>query len=359
MDGELTALLNLEQYSLGEADKTAAMVRGLNRLTVHHAARCPAYARILEASGSSPGSPRRIDELPYLPVSLFKWLRLASVPDADVFKVMTSSGTTSQVPSRVYLDVETARLQTRALSSIVTHYVGLRRRPMLIVDHPGVVTDRRQLSARGAGILGMLSYGRDHLYALDDDMRLDRAGLDAWLQRHAGDDVLVFGFTFMIWEYFCERLAGAGVDLSHATLIHSGGWKKLADARVTTDTFRARLRETFGIEQVHDFYGMVEQVGSVFFECPAGFFHPPNFADVLTRDPGTWEPAAIGEAGIIEVVSLLPRSYPGHVLLTEDLGVVHGIDDCPCGRRGRRFTILGRIPKAEIRGCSDTHDRRA
>ena len=38
--------------------------------------------------------------------------------------MMTSSGTTGQVPSRVYLDVETARLQTRALSSIVTHYVG-------------------------------------------------------------------------------------------------------------------------------------------------------------------------------------------------------------------------------------------
>ena len=83
--------------------------------------------------------------------------------DDDVFKVLTSSGTTAQVPSRIYLDVETAQLQTRALSSIVTHYLGPRRLPMLIVDHPDVIADRRQLTARGVGILGMMSYGRDHL----------------------------------------------------------------------------------------------------------------------------------------------------------------------------------------------------
>ena len=48
----------------------------------------------------------------------------------------------------------------------------------------------------------------------------------------------------------------------------------------------------------------------------------------------------------------LPRSYPGHVLLTEDLGVVHGIDDGDWP--GKRFSVLGRLPRAEARGCSDT-----
>ena len=358
MDDELERLLDLEQYSLGVREKEAWLVRGLNRLTAHHAQRCPAYARMLEAASQEPLDGARLDEVPYLPVSLFKWIKLASVPDDEIFRVMTSSGTTSQVPSRVYLDIETARLQTRALSSIVTHHLGPRRRPMLIIDQPGVIADRRHLSARGAGILGMLSYGRDHLYVLDDQMRLDRAGLQAWLDRHAGEDLLLFGFTFMVWQYFCQQLSGAGVDLSRATLVHSGGWKKLADARVDAPTFRARLRETFGLEHVHDFYGMVEQVGSVFFECPAGYLHPPNFADVLVRDPISWAPVPVGEAGIVEVLSLLPRSYPGHALLTEDIGVVHGVDDCPCGRKGRRFTVTGRVAKSEIRGCSDTHERR-
>ena len=52
-------------------------------------------------------------------------------------------------------------------------------------------------------------------------------------------------------------------------------------------------------------------------------------------------------------MSTLPTSYPGHVLLTEDLGVVHGIDDGDWP--GKRFSVLGRLPRAEARGCSDTY----
>ncbi len=148
-----------------------------------------------------------------------------------------------------------------------------------------------------------------------------------------------------------------GVDLSRATLVHSGGWKKLIDQSVSKPDFKQALSDALGIERVHDFYGMVEQVGSVYFECDAGFFHPPNFADVIMRDPETWEPAEPGLPGVVEVVSLLPHSYPGHALLTQDLGIVHGVDDCACGRMGRRFTIEGRVPKAEVRGCSDTQVR--
>ena len=51
---------------------------------------------------------------------------------------------------------------------------------------------------------------------------------------------------------------------------------------------------------------------------------------------------------------MLPRSYPGHSILTEDMGIVHGVDDSPTGWRGKYFTVTGRIPAAELRGCSDT-----
>ena len=56
------------------------------------------------------------------------------------------------------------------------------------------------------------------------------------------------------------------------------------------------------------------------------------------------------------MLSILPHSYPGHNILTEDLGVIHGEDDCKCGRRGKYFSVLGRIPNSEIRGCSDTNN---
>ena len=65
---------------------------------------------------------------------------------------------------------------------------------------------------------------------------------------------------------------------------------------------------------------------------------------------------SVGEQGIVQVLSPLPGSYPGHSLLTEDTGVLLGEDDCPCGRLGKYFSIIGRIPRAEIRGCSDTYE---
>jgi hypothetical protein len=65
--------------------------------------------------------------------------------------------------------------------------------------------------------------------------------------------------------------------------------------------------------------------------------------------------AGAGEKGIIQVVSILPGSYPGHSLLTEDEGELLGEDDCPCGRLGKYFRISGRLKNADIRGCSDTY----
>ena len=52
-------------------------------------------------------------------------------------------------------------------------------------------------------------------------------------------------------------------------------------------------------------------------------------------------------------MSLLPLSYPGHNLLTEDIGKIEGIDDCKCGNKGKYFSIKGRVPDSELRGCSD------
>ena len=85
--------------------------------------------------------------------------------------------------------------------------------------------------------------------------------------------------------------------------------------------------------------------------------HCSNYSDVLIRKFEDFSEAEVGQKGLIELVSLLPTSYPGHALLTEDEGVILGIDDCPCGRFGKYFKIHGRIPGAELRGCSDTYEK--
>jgi phenylacetate-coenzyme A ligase PaaK-like adenylate-forming protein len=349
-------LLDREPYTLAQAEKEALLAARLSALTEHHRASCPGYARVLDLLWDGATGPfHGLGEVPWLPVQLFKTHELRSIPEEEIFKVLTSSGTTGAATSRIFLDRDSAALQTRTLAVIMAALLGSERRPMIIVDARETLRDRRAMAARAAGILGFQTFGRDHLYALDAELRLRRDELVAWLREHSGEPVFVFGFTFMVWRHLLDALAPGEIDLSRAVLVHGGGWKQLQAQAVSPERFRARLAEVTGLRRVASFYGMVEQIGTVFLECERGRLHAPNAADVLIRNPDDWSIQPDGEPGIVQVLSALPTSYPGHSLLTEDLGTVHGRDDCGCGWLGAAVELHGRVPRAELRGCSDTH----
>lgn len=357
---DFSAWLDLEPYALEREAKAAMLTTAMGELTRWHAARCEAYRRILDLQGIDVQAIHRLEDVPCIPVRLFKEFDLLSVDRDEVFKTMTSSGTSGQQVSRIFLDRDTAALQTKVLSRLMGQLLGKKRLPMLIIDAPGVLKDRQAFSARGAGILGFSLFGQDVTYALDDAMELDLPAIEAFLARHPDTPLFIFGFTFMIWRYFVLPLRERGIrlPLDAGILLHGGGWKKLQDQAVDNAAFRAALHDQAGIGTVVNYYGMVEQTGSLFMECAAGHLHAPVYGDVIVRDPRNFDVAPAGAEGVIEVLSILPRSYPGHALLTEDAGVLLGEDDCPCGRRGKYFHVLGRLAQAEIRGCSDTHEAR-
>lgn len=345
-----------QPFGLAACEKQALLLSTLNELTAWHSERCEPYRHMRERMfAAGPAATR--EAVPFLPVRLFKSLELSSAPKDQIIKTLTSSGTTGQAVSRIYLDRETSIRQTRVLAAIMASFLGKKRLPMVIVDSPDLVKDRSRFNARAAGILGFSVFGRSHHYCLDDQLALDAAGLEAFLDQHRGTQILAFGFTFVVWQGLYQEAKRAGKRFNFgpgSTLIHGGGWKRLLDQQVDNDTFKNSLREQLGIENVFNYYGMVEQVGSIFMECEHGHLHAPVFADVIIRDPLTLEPVAVGQPGVVQVLSALPTSYPGHSLLTEDMGVLHGEDDCACGRPGRHFSVTGRLPQVEMRGCSDT-----
>ena len=353
-------ILNYAPYSLDAKEKEKLLTERLGQLTRHHYENCTSYKRMLDAQGFDPQSISSYRDIPFLPVRLFKELDLKSVPDDEVVKTMTSSGTTGQAVSRIYLDRTTSSNQQKTMVKIVSEFTGSARMPMIIIDCPGVVKNRAMFSARGAGILGFSIFGSKKIYALDDDMKLDVDGLREFLEKNAGQRILLFGFTFMIWQHFYKELVrlkkeGITFDLSQGILIHGGGWKKLISEAVSEEEFHKRLEDVCGLKAIHDYYGMVEQTGCIYMECECGHLHASIFSDVITRRAKDFKECDIGETGIMQVVSTIPESYPGHSLLTEDEGVVLGVDDCPCGRKGKYFKIIGRLKNAEIRGCSDTY----
>jgi phenylacetate-coenzyme A ligase PaaK-like adenylate-forming protein len=357
---EIPDILNIAPYSLNKAEKESLLSPYLGSLTGWHYEHCLPYKKILDSIHYDVSGMRPYAALPFLPVRLFKMYDLLSVPREEIVKTMTSSGTSGQAVSKIYLDRDTSANQTKALTKIVSSFIGKQRTPMIIIDAENVVKDRNLFSARGAGILGFSIFGTKRIFALNEQMELDVDLLMEFIENHKDEPVFLFGFTFMIYKHFYQELLKKKLklNLSNAVMIHGGGWKKLVSEAVTSGIFKKQLNDVCGITHVYDYYGMVEQTGTIYMECEHGHLHAPVFSDVIIRRPIDFSIAELGEKGIIQVLSVLPKSYPGHSLLTEDEGILLGEDDCPCGRYGKYFKIAGRLKNAEIRGCSDTYATR-
>lgn len=351
-------ILDIQPFSLGKADKEKLLDATLTSLSRYHYSNCLPYWKMMDSIGFDIEREYHYVDLAFLPVQLFKIFELFSVPKEEIVRTLTSSGTSGQMRSLIFLDKETAANQTKVLTKILSSFIGTRRAPMIIIDSESLVKTRKLLSASDAGILGFSLFGSERMFALNEKLELNLEQLKAYIEQHKGEHILIFGFTFKIYQHFCKELIRTGInlDLSDAVLIHGGGWKKMERESISSKEFKKILYDVSGIRTVHDYYGMVEQTGTIFMECEYEHYHASVYSDILIRRARDFSQANVGEEGIIQVLSILPKSYPGHSLLTDDKGILLGEDDCPCGRLGKYFKVTGRLERAEIRGCSDTYD---
>lgn len=310
---------------------------------------------------------REISDLPYLPVGVFKaYPPLALVEENEIKRTLTSSATTGQVPSRIVLDAATSRRMGKGVLTIVRDFIGPARRPYLVIDTTENLAAQGQLGARGAAIQALRSFATEIVSCLQADgngaSNLDLERLLACSEKWRGGEVLVYGFTYVIWTELVEPLERKGIRLNmpQVRVLHSGGWKRLLQRSVTREAFNRGVASVFGCspDRVIDYYGMVENVGVIYPDCEQGNKHVPAFAEVIVRDPLTLRPVKAGERGMIQVSSVLPTSFPGFLLLTEDQAEVVSYDGCACGRRGISFRFAGRVPKAEVRGCGNLESSR-
>ena len=248
-------------------------------------------------------------------------------------------------------------LQQKILLRILGDFVGTKRLPMLVIDTPEILKDRSLFTTRGATIMGLDFMARKMVFALKPDMSLNIEEVVEFVKKYGHEKFLIFGFTFLVWQHLFKEIESekTKVDMSHGYLMTAGGWKKLTSSSVSNNEFKETGKRICGIEHYIDHYGMAEQTGCIYAECEYGHLHASIYSDILIRRSSDFGLCENGEKGIIQVLSSLPRSYPGHSILTEDEGVILGEDDCPCGRKGKYIRVIGRIKNAELRGCSDTY----
>ena len=54
----------------------------------------------------------------------------------------------------------------------------------------------------------------------------------------------------------------------------------MQDKKISNLHFKNLIREYTGIKKVHNYYGLIEQTGSIYMECEEGFFHCSNFSEI-------------------------------------------------------------------------------
>ena len=123
-------------------------------------------------------------------------------------------------------------------------------------------------------------------FVLNDKMDLKLSSLKHFLKKNRDKRILIFGFYSHYLEIFHSKIQyeKKQIDLSNAILIHGGGWKKMVDEQVDNVKFKKILKTKFKIKKVYNYYGMVEQTGSIYLECEEGLCHTNSFNDIIIRD---------------------------------------------------------------------------
>ena len=355
-------LLELAPYD-GSKEAEELFLLALQEECVFHYEHNEMYQRFCDRKGFDPHKPFTIEEIPPVSVSVFKELgfKLNSVPKEDLTLALQSSAT-SGVPSTIVVDKETAKRQAKAMIKVIGEFIGKERKPFLIMDIDPRSSYKKLLGARFAAVTGYLRFANKTGYFLKADENnvsyFDVAGIQEYVKELAADKpVVVFGFTYILYQHVLQSIEKAGVKIQlpkGSKIIHIGGWKKLESEKISKDLFNDRLSKCFGIEptDVIDIYGFTEQMGLNYPDCECGWKHTSSYVRVLVRDTVTREVLPPGREGLLEFITPVPHSYPGNVVLTDDLGVIDA-ESCGHGRAGTRFKIVGRMKKAEVRGCGD------
>ena len=241
------------------------------------------------------------------------------------------------------------------LNKIVNSILGKERLPMLIIDKKIENKNRSKFNARSAAIRGFSIFGKEHTYLLDNNENIDYKSLKIFLDKFGKKPFFVFGFTSFVYDNLINKLNTKLFhnNFSKGILIHGGGWKKMENLNINNLTFKETLSKKLKLTSIFNYYGLVEQTGSIFIECPhCNAFVASIFSDVFIRDKN-FEIVKDGKKGLVQLCSILPTSYPGHNILTDDIGQIVNKKNKNCKLKGKHFLIHGRINNAEIRGCSD------
>ncbi|MFI3265885.1 MAG: acyltransferase [Rikenellaceae bacterium] len=287
---------------------------------------CKVYKDYLNAIGVDPSDVQTLEQIPMLPIELFKSHEIycGSKPAQIVF---TSSATTGMVPSNHHV-ADVAIYEESFMRGFELFY-GRPKDMCIYALLPNY------LEREGSSLVYMFdklikaaSSGGFYLY--DTDKMLEQ------MASFEGPKLLL-GVSYALLD-----LAEAGVTLPENTMVMETGGMKGRRKEMTKQELHTTLCQGLGVDSIHSEYGMAELLSQA-YSSGQGVFTPSPWLDIRVRDlndPFRW--VKDGHMGGINIIDLA-NVYSCSFIQTQDLGTRYD---------NGTFSLGGRISGSDIRGCN-------
>jgi hypothetical protein len=320
-----------------------------------HQYRCNApYRAFCDARGADPDRVLSWQQVPAVPTDAFKAAALVC-GDAEPVAVFRTSGTTSGAGRRgTHLVTDLAPYHAALRSGFAEHLLPDRRSMRIISLVPSAAelpdSSLSHMIDEVIAAYGTKSSG----WRIGADHGLDVDGLITDLESIAAgtDPVLLAGTSFTFVHLF-DSLRARGLRFrlpAGSRAMDTGGFKGRSREVARADLL-AGFHDLLGLapEWVVNEYGMTE-MSSQFYDGVAGRggerrYAVPRWVRTVAVDPETLGPVPPGDMGVLRHCDLANVNSV-MMLQTADLGAVDGDG----------FTLAGRAPGAEPRGCSIAMD---
>ena len=290
------------------------------------AKRCEPYRRYIELLGIDPAEVSKVEDIPFLPIELFKSCDVYC-GDTTPEIIFTSSNTGSTVASRhLMASLETYR---EAFTRAFEQFYGRAEQWSIYGLLPNY------LEREGSSLVYMVDTlikrcGSGGFYLNNYEQLIED------IERDPKPKILL-GVSYALWDV-AEKYAP---KLRDTIIMETGGMKGRREELSKSELHKI-LCEGFGVEAIHSEYGMAELTSQAYSKG-GGIFYTPSWMRVMVRDVNDpFDHAPQGMRGGIDIIDLANTSSCAFIQ-TQDIGRL--LSD-------GGFMVEGRIAGSDIRGCN-------
>jgi len=291
----------------------------------------PVYQKFVKYLGVNVSSVNRLEQIPFMPISLFKTHKVLA-NDLTEELVFTSSGTTGMQTSKHYVAYVDWYQQSYRMGFELAF--GSPKQYCILALLPSY------LERGGSSLVYMVedliqsSHHPSSGFYLNQYDQLAHTIIQLEQQKQP---TLLIGVSYALLDLI-ERHQ---FKLNYTKIIETGGMKGQRKELIKEE-FYTSLKVGFGVYTIYSEYGMTELLSQAYSNAD-GLYNCPPWMQVLIRDvndPFHYMPEL--KSGGINIIDLANR-YSCSFLATQDLGQINADGS---------FGVLGRFDHSDIRGCN-------